>query len=154
MAIYKLLKQQFLKTNKAALWDFISSPKNLQEITPQEMGFVITSDFFREKMYTGQIITYKVSPLLGIKLNWCTEITHVDEGKYFIDEQRFGPYSMWHHEHHLEEQDGGVLMTDVIHYKVPFGGLGDIANSLFVKKQLEKIFAHRFDALEKKFNQS
>lgn len=152
MAIYKLQKEQFVKTDKETLWDFISSPANLKEITPDKMGFIITSDFFSDKMYTGQIITYKVSPLLGIKLNWCTEITHVEEGKYFIDEQRFGPYTMWHHEHHMEEKEGGILMTDIIHYKIPFGILGDIAQRLFVAKQLEGIFDYRFEALEKKFN--
>jgi ligand-binding SRPBCC domain-containing protein len=103
-------------------------------------------------MYTGQIITYKVSPMFGIKLNWCTEITHVDKGNYFVDEQRFGPYAMWHHEHHLKETPEGILMTDIIHYKLPLGILGDFAKVLFVKKKLDGIFEHRFKVMEEKFN--
>ena len=152
MAIYKLEKKRLVKTDKKTLWDFISSPKNLQEITPKEMGFQILTENLAEDMYAGQIIVYKVSPMLGIKLKWCTEITHVKEGEYFVDEQRFGPYAMWHHEHHIEETVDGMMMTDIIHYKLPLGFLGDIARALFVKKKLEGIFDYRFEVLEKKFN--
>lgn len=152
MAIYKLETTQLVKTDLKTLWDFISSPKNLQEITPKEMGFTITTENLAPEMYPGQMITYKVSPILGIKLNWCTEITHVKKGEYFVDEQRFGPYSMWHHEHHIKETPEGILMTDIIHYKLPLGFLGDIAQKLFVRKQLDDIFNYRFDVLEKKFN--
>jgi ligand-binding SRPBCC domain-containing protein len=94
-------------------------------------------------MYPGQVITYKVKPLLGIPLFWMTEITHVLPGKFFVDEQRFGPYSLWHHQHHFEAVEGGVMMTDIVHYKAPFGFLGDIAVSLFIKKQLNEIFEFR-----------
>jgi ligand-binding SRPBCC domain-containing protein len=94
-------------------------------------------------MYPGQIIEYKVSPVLGIPLYWMTEITHVEEGRYFVDEQRFGPYSLWHHQHHFRQVDRGVEMTDIVHYRLPLGFLGDIANGLFVKKQLEHIFEFR-----------
>ena len=102
-------------------------------------------------MYAGQIIEYKVSPVLGIPLYWMTEITHVEQHKFFVDEQRFGPYSMWHHQHHFREVPGGVEMTDIVHYKMPFWFLGDIANTLFVKKQLNDIFNYRFKAVEKIF---
>jgi ligand-binding SRPBCC domain-containing protein len=102
-------------------------------------------------MYAGQIIEYKVSPVLGIPLYWMTEITHVAQHKFFVDEQRFGPYSMWHHQHHFKEVPGGVEMTDIVHYKLPFWFLGDIANSVFVKKQLNDIFDYRFKAVEKIF---
>ncbi len=152
MGIYKLEKTQLIKTDKKTLWNFISSPRNLQEITPKEMGFEILTENLAEEMYAGQMINYKVTPLLGIKLNWCTEITHVKEQEYFVDEQRFGPYSMWHHEHHIEETTDGMLMKDIIHYKLPLGFLGDIAHFLFVKKKLEGIFEYRFEVLEKKFN--
>ena len=152
MAIYILRKEQLVKTDRKTLWHFISSPKNLQEITPKEMGFEILTENLADKIYPGQIINYKVSPMLGIKINWCTEITHVGVGAYFVDEQRFGPYSMWHHEHHIKETPEGMLMTDIIHYKLPLGFLGDIAHTLFVKKKLESIFKHRFEVLEKKFN--
>ena len=115
------------------------------------MGFKITSGV-PAKMYIGQIITYKVSPILGIKTNWVTEITHVAEDRFFVDEQRFGPYSMWHHEHHFEKKDDGVLMTDRVSYKLPFGFLGRIAHAAFVKNQLKQIFEYRETYLSKVFS--
>lgn len=115
------------------------------------MGFKITSISSEGEMYAGMIISYKVSPLAGIKLNWVTEITHVKEGVYFVDEQRVGPYSMWHHEHRIEPIDGGVLMTDIVTYQPPLGIFGALANGLFIKKQLQRIFDYRFKALEKRF---
>jgi ligand-binding SRPBCC domain-containing protein len=115
------------------------------------MGFHITSKLLSEKMYPGMIISYEVSPVLGIKMTWVTEITHIKEKEYFVDEQRVGPYSMWHHEHKIEQIEGGVLMTDIISYKPPFGILGSIANSLVIKKQLKEIFDFRVEAVEKMF---
>lgn len=151
MAFYQLIKVQKLPASLSEIWDFISSPINLKEITPEHMGFVVTSNNGSEKMYPGMIITYKVSPLLGIKLNWMTEITHVKDYEYFVDEQRIGPYSMWHHQHRIEPIEGGVLMTDIVTYKPPMGILGALANSLIITKQLEQIFTYRTIALEKKF---
>ncbi|HOZ51360.1 MAG TPA: SRPBCC family protein [Chitinophagaceae bacterium] len=151
MAVYEIKFEQKIPTTLAKAWDFISSPMNLKEITPAYMNFQVTSSTFKEKMYPGMMITYKVSPVLGLRLDWCTEITHVEYLTYFVDEQREGPYTIWHHQHHLVEVDGGVLMTDIIHYKVPFGILGKIANSLFVKKQLQGIFDFRFKKVEEIF---
>ncbi len=150
--IYTLRVSQWLNISMNEAWEFFSSPENLEKITPPHMGFVITSGS-PAKMFAGQIITYKVSPIPGIKTNWVTEITHVDEQHYFVDEQRFGPYSMWHHEHHFEIQDNGVLMTDRVSYKLPFGFLGKIAHWFFVKKQLQKIFDYREEVLKKMFEQ-
>jgi ligand-binding SRPBCC domain-containing protein len=133
------------------VWDFISSPENLKEITPDHMGFDITSKQLAKKMYPGMIISYNVKPLMGIKLTWVTEITHVEDKKFFIDEQRIGPYSMWHHEHHIKEVDDGVEMTDIVSYKPPFGFLGKIANKLFIRKQLSQIFEYREKALIRRF---
>ncbi len=151
MAFYQLIKTQRVPTSINEIWDFISSPSNLKEITPEHMGFVVTGNTGKEKMYPGMIITYKVSPLLGIKLNWVTEITHVKDKEYFVDEQRIGPYSMWHHEHKIEPIEGGVLMTDIVTYEPPMGIFGAIANSLFIKKQLQHIFEYRSMALEKRY---
>ena len=137
---------QQLPIGLSEAWDFFSSPKNLAKITPDHMGFRITSEE-AEEMYAGQIISYKVAALPGIKVNWVTEITHVEDQQFFVDEQRFGPYSMWHHEHHFEEKDGGVFMTDKVSYKIPFGILGHIAHGLFVKSQLKSIFEYRQKAL-------
>lgn len=148
--IYTLQVQQFLYISLEEAWNFFSSPGNLQKITPPHMGFQITSGTVAT-MYPGQIITYRVSPFPGVTTNWVTEITHVSEGRYFVDEQRFGPYRMWHHEHHFEFRDGRVLMTDLVSYKLPFGFLGRIANVLLVRKQLKQIFAFRIEVLDRMF---
>ena len=109
MAVYQLKTEQKIPAGIDEVWDFISSPANLKKITPEHMGFNITSGELPEKMYPGMIITFKVSPLLGIKMNWVTEITHVVDKEYFVDEQRVGPYAIWHHEHKLQPIDGGVI---------------------------------------------
>jgi ligand-binding SRPBCC domain-containing protein len=132
-------------------WDFFSNPANLKEITPAHMGFVVTSKHHGEEMYAGQIIRYIVKPVFGIPLKWCTEITHVVDKKYFIDEQRFGPYAFWHHQHHFTALDNGVLMEDILHYKVPFGFLGDWVSALFVKNEVNKIFEYRKKILTERF---
>ena len=151
MAFYQLHTTQKLPATIQEVWDFISSPANLKEITPPHMGFIVTSNTGSQKMYPGMIITYKVSPLLGIKLDWMTEITHVRDFEYFVDEQRIGPYSIWHHQHKIEPIEGGVLMTDIVTYEPPFGILGAIANTLIIKSQLNQIFDYRTVALEKRF---
>ncbi len=150
--VYSLKTIQQLPISLDTAWDFFSSPANLKDITPVEMGFNIISRQHGEKMYAGQIIEYKVSPVLNIPIYWMTEITHVEDKKYFVDEQRFGPYSMWHHQHHFKAVDGGMEMTDIVHYKLPLWILGDIANSLFVKKQLKGIFDYRFKKVEELFS--
>ena len=132
-------------------WDFISSPANLKQITPEYMGFDVISEQLPEKMYPGMIIAYRVSPLFGIKTTWVTEITHVTALQYFVDEQRVGPYKMWHHQHHIEAVDNGVLMTDIVDYQPPLGFLGSIANKLIIRKKLEEIFLYRTTRLEKYF---
>lgn len=152
MKTYTLHFTQKMPISLAQAWDFFSSPLNLSKITPKSMNFVITSDYTPDtKMYEGMIITYKVSPLLRIKMDWMTEITHVKEGHYFIDEQRFGPFKFWHHEHHFEAIEGGVLMTDKLTYGIPFGFIGRIANSLMVAKQTQEIFNFREKAVEVMF---
>lgn len=151
MAFYQLIKTQKIPASLAEVWDFISAPINLREITPKHMNFVVTSNTGTEKMYPGMIITYKVSPILGIPLNWMTEITHVKELEFFVDEQRIGPYRLWHHQHKIEAIEGGVLMTDIVTYQPPFGFLGALANTLFIKKQLNQIFDYRTEAVENKF---
>ncbi|MEI7525976.1 MAG: SRPBCC family protein [Mariniphaga sp.] len=151
MPVYTFKETQFIPTTLDVLWDFISSPQNLKKITPPSMGFdVITSDL-PEKMYAGMIIAYHVRPLFGIKTTWVTEITHVNELKYFVDEQRFGPYTMWHHQHLIEPVEGGILMTDIIDYQPPMGFIGAIANKLVIRKTLKEIFAFRKIKLEAYF---
>lgn len=142
--VYSLKVVQVLPIAIEEAWEFFSNPANLAAITPDNMGFNIISKHHGKKMYAGQVIEYTVSPVLNIPLYWMTEITHVEDKKYFVDEQRFGPYSLWHHQHHFVETSAGVEMTDIVHYKLPFWFLGDIANSLFVAKQLKGIFDFRY----------
>lgn len=132
-------------------WDFFSRPDNLKHITPADMGFDITSKHHGEKMYPGQIIEYRLKLMGFIKLYWMTEITHVEDMVFFVDEQRFGPYALWHHQHHFRRINGGVEMTDIVHYKVPWGILGRLAQVLYVKKQLEHIFRYRLQQIEARF---
>lgn len=143
MSVYTLKHTQSLPISLDAAWDFFSHPKNLAVMTPAYLNLKFTNSLLVEDMYPGQVITYNVKPVLGIPLFWMTEITHVVPKKFFVDEQRFGPYALWHHQHHFTEVEGGVEMTDLIHYKPPFGLLGDVANSLFIKRQLDGIFAFR-----------
>ncbi len=150
MKIYKLERRQFVPITIDQAWSFFSSPKNLKKITPDYLGFEITSEE-QDEMYAGMIITYIVKPLLGIPLRWMTEIKHVQEPNFFVDEQRVGPYKIWHHEHHFKEVDGGVDMKDIIHYAMPLGILGRIAHSIQVKKQLNQIFDYRITAINKEF---
>jgi ligand-binding SRPBCC domain-containing protein len=146
---YPLRFETLIPASLDKTWDFFTSPLNLAKITPPEMGFVVTSDYkANDKVYAGMIITYKITPLLGIKMNWMTEITHVKEKEYFIDEQRFGPYALWHHQHHFKEVDGGVLMTDILNYAIPYGFIGRIANSLIVAKKIQRVFEYRGKAIE------
>lgn len=142
MKLFKLSSKQYLPIGISEAWEFISNPANLKVITPEHMGFEIIDGADR-KMFPGQIIQYNVKPFPGYSTKWVTEITHVKQGSYFVDEQRFGPYSLWHHKHFINEIAGGVEMQDIIHYKLPFGILGQIAHPILVKKQLEQIFKHR-----------
>lgn len=151
MAFYQLVKEQKINCTIDEIWNFISSPANLKEITPDYMGFDIISKNLPEQMYEGMIISYKVSPLLGIKTTWVTEITHVRDKRYFVDEQRVGPYTLWHHQHIIEPIANGVLMKDIVSYQPPFGFLGTIANSLIIKNKLKEIFDYRTKAVEDKF---
>lgn len=150
MKIFKLKYSQKLPINLNEAWDFLSSPNNLELITPKSMDFNII-DWDKKKAYPGQIIQYTVKPILGIKINWVTEITQVRDKEFFIDEQRFGPYTFWHHKHFIKEIEGGVIMEDVIHYKPPFGFVGVLLNFLFINSKLNSIFMHRELELIKTF---
>lgn len=149
--IFQLKAEQYLPIERSAAWEFLVNPKNLSTITPPHMNFKITSPYTEERIYTGQIITYKVSPFKGFRSNWVTEITEVKDGEYFIDEQRFGPYAMWHHEHLIEDKNQGVNMIDIISYKPPLGFLGAMVEPLIIRKQLKQIFEFREQKLNEIF---
>ena len=148
--MYQLKRTQFIKTDLKTAWDFFSSPGNLKKITPQYMGFDVRTEL-PEKMYEGLMIEYTVKPLLGIPMNWITEIKTVKDLQFFVDEQRKGPYKIWHHEHHFKVKDGGVEMTDIVSYELPLGILGRVMHPFVVQKKLEEIFDFRFKAVEELF---
>ena len=143
MKIYRLHTHQNLPISVDAAWNFLSDPKNLKTITPDYMGFNILSGADR-KMFAGQIIQYIVTPVAGIPTKWVTEITHVKDKEFFVDEQRFGPYSLWHHKHFIKAIPGGVEMEDIIDYKLPMGILGQLAHPIIVKPKLKEIFDYRY----------
>ena len=148
--MYQYKSEQNLPIDMDTAWAFLSDPKNLKTITPDYMGFDIISGADR-KMFSGQIIQYILTPILGIPFRWVTEITHVVQGRYFVDEQRFGPYTFWHHKHFIEPIEGGVKMIDVVDYKLPLGVLGRFAHWLFVSKKVKEIFEYRFKKLNELF---
>ena len=150
MYLHTFIRKQSLSTNINECWDFFSNPENLSLITPPEMNFIILTELPKE-IYPGLIIQYKVSPLLSIPMNWVTEITQVNKPLFFIDEQRFGPYKFWHHQHIFKEIDGEIEITDIVHYRLPFGTIGNFLGSWLVKSQLNKIFDYRTQKMSEIF---
>jgi ligand-binding SRPBCC domain-containing protein len=150
MQVYKLEYSQVLPINRTECWKFFSDPQNLQKITPPEMNFEIKSELSHE-IYPGQVIIYRIKLFPGIKINWVTEITHVKEENYFVDEQRFGPYKFWHHQHLFKETGEGMEIKDIVHYSIPLGIIGRIMNNLFINNKLENIFKFRKEYLSNRF---
>lgn len=152
MSIYHLESRLFIPLNKEEAWDFISNPDNLLKITPAKVQFKFL--YPREEgFYQGQIFTYQLSPLPGFTTKWVSEITSIDHGNYFTDDQRYGPYTLWHHQHRLKAVEGGTEMIDLVHYALPFGLLGRFAHWLFVKKQLTQTFHYREQKLKEFFGE-
>jgi ligand-binding SRPBCC domain-containing protein len=152
MKIYRLEQKLILPITKTECWKFYSDPRNLGKITPPDMDFTIQSEL-PAAMHAGQIIMYGIKILPGVKLNWVTEITHVLENKYFVDEQRFGPYKFWHHQHLFKEVENGMEIQDIVHYAIPFGILGRLANTVFIRSRLNKIFRYRKDYIKSIYEQ-
>lgn len=151
MAVHQITALQKIPVPLKGAWAFFSDPRNLAVITPPAMSFSVITQQLPETKYAGQVIEYKVRPLFGVPVYWMTEITQVQPMQFFIDEQRVGPYALWHHQHHFKEIDGGVEMKDIVHYKNPLWFIGEIANSLFVQKKVESIFAFRYQKVEELF---
>ena len=149
--VYQLQSVQKVPARLEDVWKFFSNPNNLLAITPPFLNLKVTNEIYGSEAYAGQIITYTVKPLLGIPLFWMTEITHVKPMEFFVDEQRKGPYKLWHHQHHFKEIDGGVAMTDIVHYRLPFGILGRLAHPLVVQGKLKEIFNYRFHKVNELF---
>ena len=148
--VYSLKTVQIIPAGLEEAWNFFSNPENLAAITPKQLGFNMVSHH-HNTMYAGQLIEYTIKPLFGISLYWMTEITHVQNKEYFTDEQRFGPYTFWHHQHHFKQINNAIEMTDIVHYKIPFWFIGDLANALIVRKKLRQIFEYRYKVIEEKY---
>ncbi|MBU6149472.1 MAG: SRPBCC family protein [Verrucomicrobia bacterium] len=147
-----LTKTTWLPVSLDQAWEFFCSPDNLALITPKDMNFHILDRSGSKEMFAGQIIQYKVSILPFLRLRWVTEITHVENKKFFVDEQRFGPYRFWHHKHFFYPENGGVRMVDIVHYKLPLGFLGRMIEPFLVAPKLEKIFSFREEVIQKIFH--
>jgi ligand-binding SRPBCC domain-containing protein len=151
MKIYHLKRTQILPISSTEAWSFFSSPRNLQDLTPKKIKFKIISISGDGTMYPGQIIRYKIKVPPFWTVNWVSEITHVHEGAYFVDDQRFGPYALWHHRHSFRQMKDCVEMTDEVHYAIPYGVIGRLANWLFVERSVNAIFDFRYTILENRF---
>jgi ligand-binding SRPBCC domain-containing protein len=151
MGVFVLKRVQNLPLSLEQAWDFFATPANLKEITPAYMGFEMLSDSGSGNMYPGQIISYYIKPFPGMRFFWLTEITHVKDQHFFVDEQRSGPYAFWHHTHFFKEIKGGIEMTDLVHYQLPFGFLGKLVHELVVKRRLKEIFDFRAEVLVSRF---
>lgn len=148
MPIHTLRRTQIVPTSRETAWAFFSDPRNLARITPPGMGFHTVTPDLPSHIYPGLMIQYRVRPIAGVPLTWLTEITHVKEGESFVDEQRVGPYAIWHHEHFFRDAPGGgVEMEDRVTYSLPFGWIGNLVHPFLVLPQLERIFAFREEAV-------
>lgn len=154
MKIYNLKRKQLIPVSRQEAWKFFSAPENLSKITPSEMGFCIQYISGGNKTYAGQIIAYRIKILPGLSVNWVTEISHVIDQHYFVDEQRMGPYAFWHHQHHFNEIEGGTEITDEVNYAIPLGVLGRLVHWLFVGRKVKAIFNYRFAAVESYFGKN
>ena len=150
MKIYQLHKNINLPISKTEAWDFLSDPRNLKKLMPNNMGFDIVSGA-EKSVYAGQLIEYDVTPFKGFKTRWVTEITQVKKPDYFVDIQLYGPYKLWHHKHFIHEIDNGVRIEDIVHYRLPFGFLGNMMHSSIVKPKLEDIFKTRTEKMNALF---
>jgi len=143
MRIYSIQRQTLLHATRESVWKYFSDTGNLNELTPSDMSFEVLDASPENKMYAGMIINYRIRPVLNIPVRWTTEITHCLKGNYFVDEQRFGPYSFWHHQHSFEDHPDGILMRDIVHYALPFGIVGRFIHMIYVKRRLASIFDFR-----------
>ncbi len=151
MAVHSFQKIQCIPAELEKVWSFFVDPAKLPSITPPFMRFEILSSQRGDRIYAGQVIEYRLRPLPWFRTYWMTEITQVGSGSYFVDEQRRGPYRLWHHQHHFRKIEGGIEMTDIVHYELPFGWVGGWANALFVRRRLEDLFRYRYGRVEEIF---
>jgi ligand-binding SRPBCC domain-containing protein len=151
MKIYCLKRRQLLPISLTEAWKFFSQPLNLPQITPPWLELKLTCTV-PEMMHAGMLITYRLKPLLGLPVTWISEITHAREPEFFVDEQRFGPYRFWHHQHLFKTVKDGTEISDIVHYAFGFGMLSPLLDRLFIQPRLKNIFEYRSDKLNQLFN--
>jgi ligand-binding SRPBCC domain-containing protein len=152
MKLYMMDHRQVIRASIGDVWSFFSDPHNLAKLTPPWLNLVVPEDI-PHQVYPGMIITYRIRAFSGIPASWVTEITHIIEEQLFVDEQRFGPYRFWHHQHHFRETDAGIEVRDLIHYSLPLGTLGRFAHAVLVRARLKEIFDYRVNAIRTAFGQ-
>jgi ligand-binding SRPBCC domain-containing protein len=150
MRVFTIERRQRLKVSREEAYRFISNPALMGGIIPADLGLQVLNHI-PDRVYEGLLLHYRLKPLFGVPVHWLGEITYCDEPSRFVDEQRLGPFAFWHHEHRLREIPGGVEMSDLIHYAVPFGPLGSVVNTLVLGPRLRRIFDYRESALARKF---
>jgi ligand-binding SRPBCC domain-containing protein len=150
MQIHQLYRRQELNMALAEAWDFFSSPHHLNDITPAFFHVEITSGV-PPKIYAGLMIGYRMKAVFGIPMAWLSEISHCDEPKRFVYQQRLGPFKFWSHEVCLTETGQGVQLEDIVFYAMPFGWLGDLFNRWLIADRLERIFDARRDCLKRQW---
>ena len=153
MKLHTYKSEQLVKAPEQTVWNFFSLPDNLARITPPGLNFNVTSPAHAKQIYAGMIISYSIRPLFNIRMKWITEITHCNPPRMFIDEQRFGPYKFWHHEHVFTPHKEGVIMKDTVHYAIGFGWPGELAHTWLIRPKLKEIFDYRQKKIEELFNQ-
>ncbi|MEO5825983.1 MAG: SRPBCC family protein [Gemmatimonadales bacterium] len=146
---YTLMRTTVLPADLQEVFDVFKNPRNLEAFTPSWLGFRIlsTSD---EIVREGTRIRYRLS-LAGFPISWESRITEYAELSHFADEQLSGPYKSWYHRHTFRAVPGGVEMTDVVEYALPFGGLGRLVHWLVVRHQLRAIFDYRTNVMTDMF---
>jgi ligand-binding SRPBCC domain-containing protein len=144
-----LARSQHVPAPPVDVFEFFSDARNLEAITPPWLRFSVLTPGPIE-MRPGALIEYRLA-LHRVPVRWLTRIEEWDPGRSFVDMQVRGPYRLWHHTHTFAARDGGTLVGDRVHYALPLGPLGTLAHAAFVRRDLERIFAHRHAVIAQRF---
>jgi ligand-binding SRPBCC domain-containing protein len=144
--VHRLQRRQRLDHPLEAVFDFFARASNLERLTPPWLRFeLITPEPI--EMRAGTEIDYRIH-VHRVPVRWTSRIDEWEPGRSFVDRQLRGPYALWHHRHWFERDGEGTIVHDEVHYAMPFGRLGELAHPLFVRRDLERIFAYRHQAVE------
>ncbi len=150
ISVYVLERSQTVRTPRAEVFEFFAEAANLERLTPPFLGFNILTALPIE-MRVGALIDYKIR-LHGVPMKWKTRIAEYQPDDHFVDEQLAGPYKRWHHLHTFADAPGGgTVIGDRVTYQLPFGPLGRLVHTLFVRRQLRTIFDYRAQIMADRF---